>query len=216
MAAVLLTLLAFPAPSFAREDVPVAQCTCYEREFDRRLKDAGAVFTGTVRSIDYDDSVIKLGSGGRWTKNLPGADDPVIVVLDVDHVYKGADDIFSSVSEGQDLHASLQAARDRHAGAPGGQDSHADAAAQKTFVLRTSRMKYTCSGYPFNEGERYLVFAYHRQPGGRSDPTDLYGFPQDTYGVGGLCGGTKEVAKAAADLARLKDVAPEEEPPKHE
>lgn len=81
---------------------------------------------------------------------------------------------------------------------------------KKTFTLNTSLTKYTCSGYPFTEGRDYLVFAYRRDDPG-TESTSLYGFPPDTYEVGGLCGGTKEIEKAADDLARMKpeDVAAE-------
>ncbi len=78
------------------------------------------------------------------------------------------------------------------------------AQAGEKFVLKTSLTKDTCLGYPFRAGEKYLVFAYQRLAAERED-WSLYPFPSDTYGVGGLCGGTKPFDDSAtgADLQMI-------------
>lgn len=74
------------------------------------------------------------------------------------------------------------------------------------FVLHTSLTEYTCSGHPFVEGKGYLVFAYV-QDEAWEDRTSLYTFPSGTFEVGGLCGGTKDISKAGADLAAIAAMA---------
>ena len=54
------------------------------------MADADAVFTGTVRDIVPAQDPIKK-SGGRWARRLPQADKPILVTLDVDTSYKGAE-----------------------------------------------------------------------------------------------------------------------------
>lgn len=71
------------------------------------------------------------------------------------------------------------------------------------FTLHTSLTQYTCAGHPFVKGGQYLVFAYRRNIG-ESDTTSLYSFPDGTWEVGGLCGGTKRIEAAAADLKWLE------------
>jgi hypothetical protein len=70
--------------------------------------------------------------------------------------------------------------------------------AEKTFVLNTSQTHYTCTGFPFEVGKQYLVFAYERKDGTYT-PQSLYKYPVGTFDVNGLCGGTKEFSQAAAD-----------------
>jgi hypothetical protein len=78
----------------------------------------------------------------------------------------------------------------------------------KTFTLHTSLANKTCTGYPFRKGAQYLVFAYRRGDF-EYRPESLYRFPEGTYDVEGLCGGTKAFSTAAAeDLRRLKPEAP--------
>jgi hypothetical protein len=74
---------------------------------------------------------------------------------------------------------------------------------KETFTLYTSLTQYTCTGYPFEKGKQYLVFAYQRQKD-HADPSSFYHFHTGTYDVGGLCGGTKELESAAEDLQALQ------------
>lgn len=72
----------------------------------------------------------------------------------------------------------------------------------KTFTLTTNLTRNTCTGYPFVEGQSYLVFAYQRQMGTHASWSP-YTFSIGTYDVGGLCGGTKKIADAKDELAKL-------------
>jgi hypothetical protein len=84
------------------------------------------------------------------------------------------------------------------------------AADKKDFTLHTSLTQYTCAGYPFKKGESYLVFAYRRGDTG-TDSAALYSYPPDTFEVGGLCGGTKEIGKASADMDWMQKTAKKED-----
>lgn len=70
---------------------------------------------------------------------------------------------------------------------------------EKTFVIHTSLTHYTCTGFPFEKDQKYLVFAYQRRAYDYI-PQSLYKFPSGSYDVGGFCGGTKEFVKAESDL----------------
>lgn len=91
-----------------------------------------------------------------------------------------------------------------------------NAAEETPFVLMTSLTRDTCTGHPFAEGEKYLVFAYMR----KAETYELwsrYNFPSGTYDVGGLCGGTKAFSDPATGedlkkIAREIDAAEEEKP----
>lgn len=74
---------------------------------------------------------------------------------------------------------------------------------QTTFHLHTSLAHYTCAGYPFEKGGKYLIFAYERQLA-RPSKLSLYQFKAGTYDVGGLCGGTKPAKTAAAEIEALR------------
>jgi hypothetical protein len=165
--------LTFAVPARAG-DPPPMPCGCTEKAVSVRFHDADAVFTGTVREIASENTVIRKGSG-RWSKRLMQADPPVTVMLDIDKSWKGVP-------------------------------------AKKTeLTLHTSLTKYTCAGYPFEKGRKYLVFAYRREES-QHDDTTLYSYEPGTYEVGGLCGGTKEIEKADDDLAHIKA----EDPPSDE
>ncbi len=64
------------------------------------------------------------------------------------------------------------------------------------FELWTSLTKDTCTGHPFEKDKQYLVFAYQRSDQTYA-PWSLYNMPSGTYDVGGLCGGTKNIADPA-------------------
>ncbi|MDD9901571.1 MAG: hypothetical protein OXT65_11365 [Alphaproteobacteria bacterium] len=74
---------------------------------------------------------------------------------------------------------------------------------KKTFTLHTSLTRHTCTGHPFEKGGTYLVFAYEREDFTWM-PESLYRFPDGTFDVGGLCGGTKALDTARDDLAAIK------------
>lgn len=75
----------------------------------------------------------------------------------------------------------------------------------KTFLMHTNMQKYTCTGYAYEEGKSYLVFAYARREE-TYERWSQYDFPSDTYDVGGLCGGIKplEGDEAAAEIEEIK------------
>lgn len=72
------------------------------------------------------------------------------------------------------------------------------------FVLHTSLTRGTCTGHPFEEGKKYLLFVYRREAE-TFEYWSLYDFPSGTYDVGGLCGGTKGIkdAETAVDMREI-------------
>ena len=75
---------------------------------------------------------------------------------------------------------------------------------ETVFVLNTNLTRRTCTGHPFEVGKKYLVFAYQRADG---DPAawSAYHYPVGSFDVGGLCGGTKSLDKAADDLKKIDE-----------
>ena len=72
-----------------------------------------------------------------------------------------------------------------------------------TFEMHTSLQNFACMGYPFEEGKEYLVYAYERTVDA-SEPWSFYNFPSETYGVGGLCGGTRPYREAKEEIKRIR------------
>jgi hypothetical protein len=70
--------------------------------------------------------------------------------------------------------------------------------ANQQFVMYTALAYKTCAGYPFQKGEKYLVYAQQRREG--HEYWSLYNFPTGTFGEGGLCGGTQKFSNAKTDL----------------
>ncbi len=62
----------------------------------------------------------------------------------------------------------------------------------EAFELQTNLTRETCTGHPFVQGHRYLVYAYRRDEEYVED-WSLYPLPSGTFDVGGLCGGTKDM-----------------------
>lgn len=83
--------------------------------------------------------------------------------------------------------------------------SYKGADKDEAFVLTTSMTKENCNGFPFQQGQGYLVFAY-RQKEGHHDATSSFVFPEGTYNIGGLCGGIKKITEAAEDLENLEEI----------
>lgn len=75
----------------------------------------------------------------------------------------------------------------------------------KKFVMHTNMQKYTCTGYAYEKGKPYLVFAYERKEE-TYERWSQYDFPSGTYDVGGLCGGIKplEGEEAATEIEEIK------------
>lgn len=82
----------------------------------------------------------------------------------------------------------------------------------KTFLMHTNMQKHTCTGYAFEEGKPYLVFAYVRKEESY-ERWSQYGFPSGTYDVGGLCGGIKPLdgAETAAEIEEIKTLPKSDE-----
>ncbi|TVQ84234.1 MAG: hypothetical protein EA357_04015 [Micavibrio sp.] len=159
-------------------DKEAQACRCVPASFDSRWRGADTIFIGTVKEIEILH---------RYLRNTY-EDRPAKVVFDVDAYYKGGSGeatefrldeplIFSNAQGEQTI---LEYGYKRIP-----QEGHADA----EFFLHTSLQNMTCMGYPFREGETYLVFAYLRVRG-EAARWSLYHYPSGTYGVGGLCGGT--------------------------
>ncbi len=72
-----------------------------------------------------------------------------------------------------------------------------------SFELHTSLQNLTCMGYPFEEGKEYLVYAYKRTAD-KLEKWSLYNYPSETYGVGGLCGGTNYSDASSAEMERIE------------
>lgn len=160
----VLTLLALlialpPAPVLAKDPRPEAACACAPRPLEARWKEATAIFTGTITSIEVIKIQVQRGN----------VDLPVKVKLAVDDVYKG------ELKSGE------------------------------TFELQTSLTRETCTGHPFEDRRKYLVFAYVRSEDTVED-WSLYPLPSGTYDVGGLCGGTKDMddKSVPAEIEQLK------------
>ncbi len=80
-----------------------------------------------------------------------------------------------------------------------------------TFLLHTNLAIETCTGHPFEEKQKYLVFAYKRSED-KYEVWSMYNFPSDTWDVGGLCGGTKLFTDAATS-EDLNEIAKMSAPP---
>lgn len=76
-----------------------------------------------------------------------------------------------------------------------------------TIILYTNLQNITCSGHPFQVDESYLVFVYQRKQDA-PEHWSLYNYPSETYGVGGRCGGTKNLKSdlATQDILELQSL----------
>ncbi len=93
-------------------------------------------------------------------------------------------------------------------------DAYKGTKIDEKFILHTNLAIETCTGHPFEEKQKYLVFAYKRSED-KYEVWSMYNFPSDTWDVGGLCGGTKLFSDAATS-EDLKEIAKMAEPPKPE
>lgn len=147
-------------------------CHCARGSFNARWQEADVIFRGTVKEINVDHR-----------RHLNAYDDkPVEVTFDVSGYFKGGIGKMTEflldrpIANGKEI---LEVGR--YAVPERDED--------KNFILQTSLQNLTCMGYPFKEGEDYLVFAYLRKEGA-GNRWSLYHYPSGSYGVGGLCGGT--------------------------
>lgn len=88
-----------------------------------------------------------------------------------------------------------------------------NANSRSTELLHDSLTRVTCAGHDFKENTEYLIFAYERLAA-KYEHWSLYDFKTGTFGVGGLCGGTKALSDegAAADLAELRRLKASNDP----
>jgi hypothetical protein len=90
-----------------------------------------------------------------------------------------------------------------------------NANADQDFVLYSSLPKYSCRGFGFEKGRRYLVYAYMREPQ-VFEYWSAYDFPSGTYGSGGVCGGIKTMddKRTAPEIDSIRKDLKENPPPK--
>lgn len=154
-----------------------AACHCARGSFNARWQAAEVIFRGTVKKIRVDHP-----------RHLNAYDDkPVEITFDVAGYFKGGSGQRTAIPLEKPLRIAEKENQEKviETGwhfVP----EHED---KKTFTMFTSLQNLTCMGYPFKEGEDYLVFAYLREEGS-GNRWSLYHYPSGTYGVGGLCGGT--------------------------
>ena len=150
-------------------------CRCVPASFKYRWSKSNAVLVGTV-------SEIKPLYKYAWSQY---DDKPVQVTLKVKEYWKGGDgdsvDV-ESLADREDGEEPKMISK-----TVPGEDGEGE-----EFLLHTSLQNLTCMGYPFKEGSEYLIFAYERKLD-EAEPWSLYNYPSETFGVGGLCGGTKAI-----------------------
>lgn len=80
-----------------------------------------------------------------------------------------------------------------------------NATAGQDFTLFDSIPHYTCMGYPYKKGVRYLFYAYMRREQ-TFEYWSAYKYPSGTFGGGGVCGGIKTYSDAATlpEIAQIK------------
>ncbi len=169
-----------------------AACICARGSFKTRWQEADVIFRGTVKEIAIDHP--------RYLNVYD--DKPVAVTFDVTGYFKGGNGKMTefpldNAAPAQD--GEREKATGRHIVPEEDED--------KTFTMHTSLQNVTCMGYPFKEGEDYLVFAYLRKEGS-GNRWSLYHYPAGSYGAGGLCGGTVpyDTAEARRDLKDIYKV----------
>ncbi len=150
-------------------------CRCVPSPFKYRWQNADSVFTGEIKNIDI---LYKYA----WSSY---DDKPVKITFNVAEFFKDNNNL--KIQEDINNNNKNQAITQEN----------------QQFVLHTSLQKLTCMGYPFKERGLYLVYAYKRLAAA-SEPWSLYNFPSDTYGVGGLCGGTVPYSQAKEEIQKIK------------
>lgn len=73
------------------------------------------------------------------------------------------------------------------------------------FIIDSSTPTYTCMGFNYQKGKRYLVYAYLRRQQ-TFEYWSAYNYPSGTYGSGGVCGGTKfyDAPQTAGEIAQIR------------
>lgn len=170
-----------------------AACICARGSFQTRWQEAEVVFRGTVKEIRVDH-----------IRHLNAYDDkPVEITFSVLAYFKGGTGKMVEFP----LETPLLADKDTEEILETGRHVLPEREEDKNFLMHTSLQNRTCMGYPFKEGEEYLVFAHMREEGS-GNRWSLYHYPSGTYGAGGLCGGTAafNTPEAQRDLENIHRV----------
>lgn len=165
-------------------------CICARGSFKTRWQGADVIFRGTVKTITVDHP-----------RHLNSYDDkPVEVIFDVAGYFKGGDGTMTEFP----LEQPLPLENGEKEALTTGRHTVPEEDEDKQFSMHTSLQNVTCMGYPFTEGQEYLVFAYLRKEGS-GNRWSLYHYPAGTYGAGGLCGGTSlyNTPEAQQDLDKI-------------
>ncbi|TNE32819.1 MAG: hypothetical protein EP349_00765 [Alphaproteobacteria bacterium] len=170
-----------------------AACICARGSFNTRWQAADVIFRGTVKTITVDHP-----------RHLNAYDDkPVEITFDVVGYFKGGSGKMTEFP----LDLPVPLAGDEKEALTTGRYAVPEKDENKQFTMHTSLQNLTCMGYPFQEGQEYLVFAYLRKEGS-GNRWSLYHYPAGTYGAGGLCGGTSlyVAPEARKDLQEIYKV----------
>jgi len=166
-------------------------CLCARGSFKTRWQGAEVIFQGKVKEIKIDHP--------RYLNVYD--DKPVEITFEVSGYFKGGNGKMTEFP--LDRPVPLTASNQEMLAT--GRRIVPEADKDKTFLMHTSLQHVTCMGYPFTEGEEYLVFAYLREEGS-GNRWSLYHYPAGTYGVGGACGGTAlyNTPEAQEDMDRIQ------------